>query len=35
MAGINPYYETIVIGTILLAAVFLMEFFKNRAAAVR
>ena len=30
MAGINPYYETIVIGTILLAAVFMVEFFKKK-----
>jgi len=30
MAGINPYYETIVIGAILLLAVFLMNFFKRK-----
>ena len=30
MAGINPYYETIVIGTILLGAVFMVEFFKKK-----
>jgi ribose transport system permease protein len=30
MAGINPYYETIVIGGILLAAVTLMELSKKR-----
>jgi len=30
MAGINPYYETIVIGTILLGAVFMVEFFKEK-----
>jgi ribose/xylose/arabinose/galactoside ABC-type transport system permease subunit len=30
MAGINPYYETIVIGTILLVAVFMVEFFKKK-----
>ncbi len=29
MAGINPYYETIVIGSILLIAVFLVEFFRK------
>jgi ribose/xylose/arabinose/galactoside ABC-type transport system permease subunit len=29
MAGINPYYETIVIGSILLIAVFLVEFFRE------
>jgi ribose transport system permease protein len=29
MAGINPYYETIVIGSILLIAVFLVEYFKK------
>jgi ribose transport system permease protein len=35
MAGINPYYETIVIGTILLVAVFLMNFFKTKTGDVR
>ena len=30
MAGINPYYETIVIGSILLGAVFMVEFFKEK-----
>jgi len=35
MAGINPYYETIVIGTILLGAVFMVEMFKNKQMKIK
>lgn len=34
MANINPYYETIVIGSTLLVAVFLVDFFKKLEAAI-
>jgi ribose transport system permease protein len=35
MANINPYWETIVIGTTLLVAVFLVDFFKKLENALR
>jgi ribose transport system permease protein len=35
MANINPYWETIVIGSTLLAAVLLVDFFKRLETAVR
>ena len=34
MANINPYWETIVIGTTLLVAVFLVDFFKKLEFAI-
>ena len=34
MANINPYRETIVIGTTLIVAVFLVDFFKRVELAI-
>ncbi|HET6438158.1 MAG TPA: ABC transporter permease [Anaeromyxobacter sp.] len=35
MANVNPYWETIVIGSTLLVAVFLVDFFKKLEVAIR